>query len=193
MRIGKRKGSATVEFGLAGSFIFLPMLAGLASVGMSMVMAIQVVGLNRDAGRLFAGGVDFSEASSSQSATSSRGLLLKLAGGLNITDTGGNGVIILSEFDGTGPNTAVCSRRIVVGNASLKASSYANPSAAVLDEDGSVTNLSDPSAAVNASFMTLLPMTQGQVAYLVETYFSTSQYDWTGLLNGTGIYAKAIF
>jgi hypothetical protein len=186
MRIGKRKGSATVEFGLAGSFIFLPLLAGLATVGMSMVMAIQVVGLNRDAGRLFSGGVDFSQ-------TSSQNLLVKLAGGLNITDAGGNGVIIFSEFDGTGNNTAVCSRRIVVGNASLKASSYANPSAAVLDAGGNVTNLSDPSAAVNASFMSLLPMTQGQVAYLVETYFSTSQYDWTGILNGTGIYAKAIF
>jgi hypothetical protein len=63
----------------------------------------------------------------------------------------------------------------------------------VLDQGGNVTNLSDPSAQVNASFMSLLPMTQGQVAYLVETYFSTSQYDWTGFLSGTGIYAKAIF
>jgi hypothetical protein len=145
-----------------------------------------VVGLNRDAGRLFSAGVDFSE-------TSSQSLLVKIAGGLNITPTGGNGVVILSEFDGTGPNQAVCSRRIVVGNASLKSSSYANPSASLLDEDGNVTNVSDPSAQVNASFMSLLPMTQGQVAYMVETYFSTSQYDWAGLLNGTGIYAKAIF
>jgi hypothetical protein len=186
MRIGRRQGSATVEFGLAGSFIFLPLLAGLASVGMSMVMAIQVVGLNRDAGRLFSGGVDFSQ-------TSSQNLLVKIAGGLNITGTGGNGVIILSEFDGTGPNQAVCSRRVVVGNASLKNSSYANPSANLLDGAGNVTNLSDPSAQVNASFMSLLPMAQGRVAYMVETYFSTSQYDWTGLLSGTGIYARAIF
>ncbi len=186
MRKRKRQGSATVEFALAGSFIFLPMLAGLATVGMSMVMAIQVVGLNRDAGRLFSGGVDFSQ-------TSSQNLLVKIAGGLSVTDTGGKGVIIFSEFDGTGTNQAVCSRRIVVGNALLRNSSYANPSPALLDGGGNVTNLSDPSAAVNASFMTLLPMTQGQVAYLVETYFSTSQYDWTGFLSGTGIYAKAIF
>jgi hypothetical protein len=172
-----------VEFALAGSFIFLPLLAGLATVGMSMVMAIQVVGLNRDAGRLFSGGVDFSQ-------PASQNLLVKIAGNLNITPTGGAGVIILSEIDGTTSNP-VCSRRLVVGNATLKSSSYVNPSPGLLDASGNVSQTSDPSAQVSANFP--LAMAQGQVAYLVETYFSSSQYGAAGFLNLNGIYAKAIF
>lgn len=178
MRLHKRQGTATVEFVLAGSFIFLPLLAGLATVGMSMVMAIQVVGLNRDAGRLFSGGVDFSQ-------LASQSLLAKIAGNLNSQLTGGTGIVILSEIDGTGTNP-VCSRQLVVGsNKTLKSSAYVNPSPGLLDSSGDVSNTSDASAQVTNFPLT---MTQGQVAYLVETYFSTSQY-----LSGTGIYAKAIF
>ena len=189
MRISRKNrresGTAALEFALVAMPIIFTLI-GVVVVGINLGRSIQVGQICRDADSMYVRGVDFSQ-------TSSQNLLVKLAGGLNITDAGGNGVIIFSEFDGTGANTAVCSRRIVVGNASLRSSSYANPSAAVLDQGGNVTNLNDPSAQVNASFMSLLPMTQGQVAYLVETYFSTSQYDWTGFLSGTGIYAKAIF
>ena len=182
----RRAGSTTLEFALAGSFIFLPLLAGAATIGMSLFMSTQVVGLNRDAGHMFAMGVDFSQ-------SSNRNLLLKIAGNLNITDSGGNGVVILTEIDGTGNNQAVCARRLVIGNAALQSSAYVNPASNLLDSGGNVTNEADPSAAVNPSFTAIMPMAQGQVAYLVETYFSTAQYDWTGLLNNTGIHMKAIF
>jgi hypothetical protein len=180
------RGSSTLEFALAGSFIFLPLLAGTATVGVAMLRSMEVAGLNRDAGHMFATGVDFSQ-------SVNRNLLLKVAGNLNITDTGGKGVVILSEIDGTGNNQAVCSLRLVIGNAALRQSSYVNPSSGVLDSAGNVTNLNDASASVAPAFLAMMPMTQGQVAYVVETYFSTSDYDWPGFLTGTGIYMKAVF
>ena len=146
----------------------------------------RVQALNRNVAHMFATGVDFSQAAN-------RNLVLKIAGSLHIQDSGGSGVILLTEIDGTGNGQAICARRIVIGNAALRASSYVTPASSVLDSGGAVTNLNDPSARVNAAFLTMMPMSQGDVVYLAETYFSTSDYDWAGFLTGTGIYTKAMF
>ena len=180
-----RRGSTLLEFALAGSFIFVPLLAGVSTVGMSALEAMQVVELNRSAGHMFATGVDFSQAAN-------RNLLIAVAGSLNITGAGGTGVIILSEIDGTGNNNAVCSRRLVIGNAALHTSNYVNPASNLIDAGGNVTNVNDPSANANG-FTAMMPMAQGQVNYLAETYFSTSNFDWIHFLTGTSIYAKAVF
>lgn len=181
-----RRGSTLLEFVLAGSFVFLPLLIGCSTVGMALLKSIRVVELTRSAGHMFSEGIDFSQAAN-------RNILLQVASGLGITDSGGQGVIILSEIDGTGTNTAVCSRRIVIGNAGLRASSYASPSSGILDSSGAVTNLNDPSANADAFTPAVMPMSRGDVAYVAETYLSTSAYDWTGVLTGTGIYMKAVF
>jgi hypothetical protein len=182
---GSRQGSTLVEFALAASFVFIPLIAGLSTVGMSVLMSGEVVALNRSAGHMFATGVDFSQAAN-------RNLLIKVAGDLNITPAGGNGVIILSEIDGTGNNHAVCSRQLIIGNAALRKSAYVNPNSSIIDAGGNVTNLNDASANAN-SFAAWMPLAQGQIAYLSETYFSTSSFDWAGVLTGTGIYKKAVF
>lgn len=180
-----RRGSTLIEFVLAGSFIFVPILLGLSTVGMSLLMSERIVALNRNATHMFATGMDFSQAAKVN-------LMLTTAGTLNITPAGGEGVIILSEIQGTGNNNAVCVRQFVIGNAALRQSSYVNPSAGIVSASGGVTNLSDPSANAN-SFNSMLPLAQGQTAYLGETYFSTAQFDWTGFLKGTGIYEKVVF
>ena len=179
-----RRGSTLVECVLAGSFVFVPLLVGTVTVGMSLLRSIQVAALNRDAGHLFATGMDFSQSANRQ-------LLLKIAGTLNITDSGGQGVVILSEIDGTGTNQAVCSRRYVIGNPALRASSFASPNS--VNSSGTVTNLNDASSKTSGFAPAVMPMAQGDVAYVAETYFSTSQYDWAALLTGTGVYTKAVF
>jgi hypothetical protein len=179
-----RSGSTLLEFVFAGSFIFLPLLIGTVTVGMSLLRSIEVTALNRDAGRMFAAGVDFSQAAN-------QNLLVKIAGDLNITAAGGQGVVILSEIDATGTNQAVCSRQLVIGNAALRASSFASPTD--LDSAGNVTNLNDPTANAATFTPAVMPMSKGQVAYVVETYYSTASYDWTGLLKNTGVYVRAIF
>jgi hypothetical protein len=180
----KKSGSTLLEFVLAGSFIFLPLLTGTVTVGMSMLRSLQVAALNRSAGHMFASGMDFSQ-------SANRNLLLSIAGDLNISDAGGSGVVILSEIDGTGTNQAVCTRQYVIGNAALRASSFATP--AGIDSGGNVINVNEASANTAGFTPAVMPMSQGDVAYVAETYFSTSDYDWTGFLTGTGIYTRAIF
>jgi Flp pilus assembly protein TadG len=95
-----RRGSAILEFTLAGTFIFLPILAGLATVGMSMVTAMQVASLNSTAAQMLASGVDFTEAAN-------QNILLTVAGNLN-TSTSGGGIVILSQISYTPENGYVC-------------------------------------------------------------------------------------
>src|SRR5580658_9512488 len=93
-----RRGSTLIEFVLAGSFVFLPLLVGTVAIGMAMIRSIQVTALNRDAGHMFSQGIDFSQAVN-------QNLLNNISGELNLT--GGSGVVILSEIVATGPNQAV--------------------------------------------------------------------------------------
>jgi len=180
-----RRGSTLVEFALAGSFIFVPLLVGTVAVGMSMVRSIEVTALNRDVGHMFASGVDFSQAAN-------QNLLVRIAGTLDITASGGNGVVILSEIAGTGNNNAVFEMRQIVGNASLRASNFGTPGSGILDAGGNVTDTSDPSANANAFTSSVMPLANGQIAYVAETYFSTSDYNLGGLLPN-GIYVWAVF
>jgi hypothetical protein len=176
-----RSGSTLIEFVLAGSFIFVPLLVGAVAVGMSMIRSIQVTGLNRDAGHLFSSGVDFSQ-------TVNQNLLVKIAGDLNITPTGGDGVVILSEIVGTGPNQATITTRQVIGNASLRASSYGTP-----DTINSSGNVTADSSAVAVNFTpAVIPMVSGQIAYVAETYFSTTDYNLGGMMPN-GIYVWTVF
>ena len=101
----RRRGSAILEFVLAGTFIFLPMLAGLATVGMSMMSANQVASLNTSAGQMFSTGVDFTDADNVN-------ILQKIAGTLN-TNSSGGGVVILTEIDDTGSGP-VCATPITI-------------------------------------------------------------------------------
>jgi hypothetical protein len=177
-----RRGSTLIEFVLAGSFVFLPLLVGTVAVGMAMIRSIQVNALNRDAGHMFSQGIDFSQAAN-------QNLLVKIAGDLNITPTGGDGVVILSEIvGGPGVNQAVIAQRLVVGNASLRASNYGTPD--TIDSGGNVT--SDPSATAINFTPAVMSMAPGQIAYVAETYFETSDVSLAGLLPH-GIYVTAVF
>jgi hypothetical protein len=177
------RGAFLLEFALVSAFIMVPLTLGTMTVGMTLARTIHVYQLNRDAGHMFARGVDFSQAQN-------RALLVRMSNGLNITDSGGNGVIILSVIQSIGGGQAVCTRRLVIGNAGLRASSFASPSQ--VDSDGNVTFVGDPTAGAN-SFLNVMPMATGETAYVAESYFSSSDYDWTGFLTGNGTYTRAVF
>jgi len=182
MRPKREKGSSILEFALAGTFLLLPLVIGTATVGLSILESIHVVELSRDAARMFARGVDFSK-------PANRSLLLELANGLNITDSGGNGVVILSEIDGVGGGQAVCARRLVIGNAGLRASDFATPTKFTDSQAGTV-DITDASAKAN-SFLNVLAMSAGDKAYVAETYFQG--FSWPGLFTSSGMYNRSIF
>lgn len=182
MRRRREKGSSILEFALAGTLLLVPLVLGTATIGVSILESIHVVELNRDAAHMFARGVDFSKAAN-------RSLLLELANGLSISDSGGNGVVILSEIDAVGGGQAVCSRRLVIGNAALRASDFATPTK-FTDSQAGVVDITDSSANANA-FLGVLAMSAGDKAYVAETYFRS--ISWPGLITTSGIYTKSIF
>jgi hypothetical protein len=98
-----------------------------------------------------------------------------LASGLNMTTTGGNGVVVLSTItyaDATAcqaaglqnncPNQgqAVFTRRIVIGNQSLQASAFGTPASNIMDSSGNISNtnyLTNASAVANG-FLSVIPL-----------------------------------
>jgi hypothetical protein len=201
-----RRGSSGIEFALSSLF-WVPLLTGTLVIGTNVIKANQVTHLCRDVGHMWAYGVDFSQ-------TSGQNLLAKIAQGLNFNIAGtGNGVVILSNVTYIGNNQclaagfqanttscpnlnqAVFTRRVVVGNSSLRNSNFGTPPAAIIGTSGYIgssdycTNTSDRAN----SFIQLLPLAAGDTSSLTETYFISPELDWTGIMTGTAEYSYAIF
>jgi hypothetical protein len=169
----RRRGSALIEFTLVGTFIFLPLLAGLASVGMNMVTAMQAANLNSSAGQMFSAGWDFTQ-------PVNQSMLQAMAGTLQ-TSTSGGGVVILSEVQYTTNAGYVCIAQttITIG----------------VGGNGGQSKY-EPGCADNGSFAGLMaPTVNGQIAYLAETYYNNPAFTWAFAPagTGTGIYEVAIF
>jgi hypothetical protein len=174
-RPGRRSGSAMIEFALVGSFIFIPMLAGLGTVGLQMVTGIRVANLNAGAGQMFSSGVDFSQAANFT-------MLQNIGTGSNLNfSSSGLGVIILSEIQNTS-NGIQCVSQFIVGNPNQGSATYTSQFAPA----GAGQAATDPFSSAMAS---------GQIAYVAETYYNISQYAWALAPTGTGnkIYVKAVF
>jgi hypothetical protein len=207
-RQGTRGGSA-LEVALSTLF-WVPLLIGTSVTGLNIIRALQISEIWRDAGHMFAYGVDFAQ-------TPNQDLVLRTAKGLNITRTGGTGVIILSklmyvgatECTGAGltadtvgcPNIfkTVFVRRIVIGNASVRASDYGTPKASIVKTDGTIAPndyLKDSTAVAKdyaGNSFSLMSLSGGQVTYMTETYFTSPDYDWGRVMSGTGDYARCFF
>ena len=56
----RQKGSMLVEFVLVMALVMVPLLLGTMVVGFNLIRSIQVNQINRDAGHMYARGVDFS-------------------------------------------------------------------------------------------------------------------------------------
>lgn len=202
-----QQGSALIEFLLTTILLILPLLFGTFLMGMRLVRANQVAEVCRDAGHMYAYGVDFSQ-------TSSQNILVRLAQGLNMTTTGGNGVVILSTItfigasdcqaagysSGSCPNLnkTVFTKRIVVGNpqlninSQLQTSAFGTPSANIIDSSGNIanTNYVSNATAVANNFSNVIPLTSGQYAYVAETFFKSPDFS---LLSPGGISSRSIF
>ena len=197
------RGASAMEFALSMLF-WVPMIMGVSVTGLNLIRSLQVNQVCRDAGHMFAYGIDFSD-------NGNKDLLLRTASGLNITRTGGTGVVILSrmlyigasECTGAGlaanaiacPNIfkTVFTRRLVIGNKNVRASNYGTPINSIVQSDGNISAsnyLTQPSAvAVNFNLMT---MTGGQILFMAESFFASRDYDW-GNQVADGEYTRVFF
>ncbi len=202
-------GSALIEFAFCMVFFIIPLLTGTMYIGLSLIRAIQVTEVCRDAAHMYSYGVDFSQAAP-------QGMLVALGPELGMQTSGGNGVVIFSTVTFIAPsdctaaglqqntgscpnmNSYVITRRIVVGNSTLHASNFGTPNASIIGSDGTITNtnyLTDTSAQANG-FSSLLTLTSGQNAFMAEMWVKSPDFSFTcfpGANNGLNSSARFIF
>ncbi|MGJ5815553.1 hypothetical protein [Paludibaculum fermentans] len=201
-RLSKRKtqgGHSLIDFAMVSLFL-VPIMMATISVGFNTSRAIQVTTVTRDAANMYARWVDFS-------LTANRNLLVRLAAGLDMTDSGGNGVIILSKVTyiassdctGAGLTTGQCTNmnqyviinRIVVGNASFKTSTFGTPGN--ISANGDVVNYLTDSSARATNFGNTLTLTSGQFAFMAEGFFKGLAWSVPGSNVGNLITRRYIF
>lgn len=196
----RRRGVELIEFALVACFL-LPLLFGTVVIGLNLGRSIQVVQVSRDTCHMYARSIDFSD-------PANKNIVVRLAQGLGITATGGQGVVILSTvtFIGqaqctaggltaaqcTNLNQPVFLHRIVIGNPSARASTFGTPSSALIDSTGDVSSYMTNTSARAVGFTPVLALQAGEVAYVTEAYVVSSDYGMPGF-TGTGVYCRTIF
>jgi hypothetical protein len=205
-RIAQR-GSALIEFVLAAGLLLVPLLLGTVVFGLNLIRANQVTSVCRDAAHMFSYDVDFS-------LPASQNLLIRLAQGLNMTTTGGNGVIILSKLTYVDPSDctdagitaadcsnsgeAVVVKRLYIGQKSLHSSAFATPADAIVDAStGDIKNtnyLKNTSAqAVDFHENVMSKLTSGHFAYMAEMFVTSPDYSFGNTFGSQSISARSIF
>lgn len=183
--------------------LILPLLLGTAVLGLNLVREIQATEFCRDAVHMYSQGIDFTISSNVTE-------LLKIAQGLNITATGGNGVIVLSTItyidstackaggyaSGNCPNLnhTVFTNQVVIGNSTLRVSAFGTPPVDSTNSDNVTEANQVGSASAQAlNFSSVLPVSAGQFVYVGEAYFKTPELSWWGRLGTTAVSARFVF
>lgn len=195
-----RRGSELIEFALIVTFL-LPILFGTFVVGLNLGRSIQVTQVSRDAGHMYARSVDFSDPANQE-------IIVRLAQGLDITATGGSGVVVLStvmfigqaQCDAAGLGGGACTNlnqpvfihRIVIGKVSARPSAFGTPAAGLIDSTGKVSDYLTDGSARTTGFSAVLPLQPGEVAYVAEVYVPSSNYGMPGY-ESTGVYSRTVF
>ena len=162
---------------------------------------------------MYAFGTDFTQTASQQ-------LLVGLAPSLNMTATGGNGVIILSTVSyvdgnlclaaGLTADTTSCknlgqsviTRRAVIGYAALHASQFGTPDPAIIGASGKIAALDylgNPTAIANnfSSVLNLNPTNNPNAptsyAYVAEMWATSPDYNFWNQFGPVNIAARSIF
>ena len=198
----RQRGSALVEFVLGIALFWVPLFFGVLVIGFGLVRAVQVTQVCRDAGHMYAYGIDFT-------LPTYQTLLASLAQGYTLTSSG-NAVVVLStvtyisstdcQAGGYPPtcanvNQMVITRQIVVGNSSIHGSSFGTPPAGDMGTDGNVTAagyLNDPLCQAS-NFSNVIPLTDGQYAYVSEMWVNSPDVNWWSVLGATALSARSIF
>ena len=199
----RQGGNAIVEFAIVSVFL-VPLLFGTFSIGMSLTKTVQASVVARDAGAMFMRYVDFTN-------TTNRNMLLRIANGMGMTNTGGNGVVVLTKIMYIGANecaliglsTANCPnynhnvvvKRVTVGNTGIYTSPYGSPSGGILQTNGEITanNYLNNTGARADNFSSVMTLNPGEVAHISEAYFNTPEIDLPGYRGGTYVYQRNIF
>lgn len=198
-----QRGTQVVEFAVCSVFLAV-LFMGTMLVGMRLGRTIQVTQVARDTAHMYARFVDFSK-------PGNQDLVVRIASGLNLTRTGGDGVVILTQLlrvedqqclDG-GVSLAMCSNRnktvaihrVVIGDSALRPSEFVTPNPAIIGADGKIlpTDYLRNGTAAATTFPSVLALNAGEFAYVVEAFFNSPGLDSLGYFSGNGVYSRSIF
>ena len=201
-RKGER-GNAMIEFALCMSFL-TPLLLGTFNVGMNLGRNLQVTQLARNTGHMYVRWVDFSQ-------PASQDLIVRLAQGLNLQRSGGDGLVILSQVtvpsvddctaaslsagECVNQDQAVVIHRVAFGNTSLLASRFGNPPNSAIDGTGSISPeeyLTDAAMRV-PDWTKVLTLKDNEIAYVAEVYVRSPNWSLNGVGGSEGVYARSIY
>ena len=200
MQRKNESGASVIEF----TFIMLtliPILLGVGTIGVNLVRTLETEQLARDAGHMYARNVDFS-------ASGNQEILANIGSSVNLSANSGSGnaVVILSTLTYVDDATCVkggavdilgnpqgCTnlgkwvftKRLTIGNSTVRSSAIGTPSGVTINSDGSIaaSDYVTKSGAV-ATFGSINPYTNvggtasglpsGQYLYIAEA--SASEY-----------------
>jgi hypothetical protein len=172
-----------------GAIFFIPLAIGVLLVNNSANRNDHANQVSRDVASMYAQGLDFSN-------TANQDIALKVAEGLGMDIHGGKGVLILSRIRvvhagdcaaaGTGhcanEGYAVITQRYVIGNKSLRASSFGTPA----HVDPGTGNVRDWTNDVSARAEDFPPnLKAGESTYAAECYLASQERG--------GVYSRAMF
>jgi hypothetical protein len=190
------------------SLLYIPLTLGVAGVGMTLGSFVSVLQTTRDAAHMFARGIDFN-------TTANKEMIIRLAGSLNLAQTGGSGSMIFSKIitatqldcDAAGVSVAQCSNRDLavvihrtrIGNDALLTSHYGTPVSSIISGSGNIaaTEYLRQSSARAGGFAAELASAsyvqgRGEIAYLVEGFFQVPALRFLGYAPN-GMYCRFIF
>jgi len=166
MRRKLRRGGAYVEFALSLG-VLIPLMLGVVSLGLNMILQMQTVQLARDAGHMYARDINFTLLGNQQLLSSIAGVLGLNAGSGTLGTAGsGSAIVILSEvrymdvsacnlagFTTVGSNgritgctnegSWVFAQRLVAGNNTLRASNLGTPPASIVSTTTGAIGITD--------------------------------------------------
>lgn len=90
---------------------------------------------------------------------------------------------------------SVVIHRVVIGNSTLRQSSLATPTSALIGTDGKIApvNYLRDASVVATNFASLLALNNGELAYVVEGFFTSPELDSFGAYLPSGVYSRCIF
>jgi hypothetical protein len=210
------RGVSTIEFAL-GLMVLVPLVLGTGAIGINLIKTLQTIQLARDAGHMYARGVDFSQSGNVN-------ILVKLGSSIGLQATGGNAVVILTAITyvdantclaGTGAtscpniNQWVFAQRQYIGNSTLRTSNLGSPltsgpNGVTLDATGSISvqqYTQKSGAVVNFSSVGFNPyqnvngqvsgLPSGQRVYLAEA--AGQGFAMPPFVNGSPTYSYSFF
>jgi hypothetical protein len=215
----RQSGSTLLEFAICVPCLTL-LFFGTVGVGVMMGRYIQCVQVDRDVTHMYSDGIDFTQTIPQnivvQQLALGTGMTATGGNGVIIFSQ----VQTVYQADCTSAGVSNCAnaglpvftQRIVVGNSSLRTSNYGTPTSTLMDAEGNISpNVylanTDSSVRVGSGFESQLSAAaiaaglsgtapvqpQGNIAYVVETFFQYPDIGFLGFSTAGGAYSCFIF